>query len=192
MRYSKTTICGASLFLLVPSTLVFGQGKGQPGIDKSCGAFVERSYAGFGARASLHSPVPALERVLGYEPGIFSSDLFQQLQEDTQAQKKAGGVIVGLDFDPFLACQDCDGPYRVQKVELKEGRCFVQLHSVEDEGENPTPRVTPELALKDGKWVFANFHYPNPERAEFENLLSLLKSLREFRARRANAEAENP
>jgi hypothetical protein len=187
---SKTGILTGSFLALMLPGFLLGQDKGQPEIDQSCRRFIETSYAGFAARASLHGPVPALEWVLGYEPRIFNSDLFLQLREDSEAQKKAGGDIVGLDFDPFLACQDCDGPYKVEKTELRDCRCWAEVHSVDEKGESPAPRVIPELMLKDGKWVFVNFHYPNPERPEFENLLSLLKSLREYRARRAEMESK--
>jgi len=90
---------------------------------------------------------------------------------------------VGLDFDPILACQDCDIGSNVEKTTIKDGRCWAEVHGGRDKSGNSELRVIPELALKDGKWEFVNFHYPNPERPEFENLLSLLENLREFRAR---------
>ena len=98
---------------------------------------------------------------------------------------------MGLDFDPILACQDCDIGSNVEKTTIKDGRCWAEVHGGRDKSGNSELRVIPELALKDGKWEFVNFHYPNPERPEFENLLSLLESLREFRARRAGAESRN-
>jgi hypothetical protein len=167
-----------------------GQDKAQSDIDQSCRKFVETSYVGFVVRASLHSPVRALEWVLGYEPRIFTSGLFLELRQDSEAQRKVGGDIVGLDFDPFLACQDCPWRYVVEKTAIKDDRCWAEVHGIWEEKETAGPNVTAELQRKDGRWVFANFHYPNPERPEFENLLSLLKSLREYRARRACAESK--
>jgi len=123
---------------------------------------------------------------------MFSSALSLQLKQDLEAQRKAGNSLVGLDFDPFLACQDCPGRYDVAKTTIKDAVCWADVLGIWDEKENAGPKVTAELKRKDDRWVFANFHYPNPERPEFENLLSLLKSLREFRARRADAESKKP
>jgi hypothetical protein len=37
----------------------------------------------------------------------------------------------------------------------------------------------PELALKDGQWVFVNFHYGKSDQSEDDNLISTLKRLRQ-------------
>lgn len=182
MTISKTKIYGGVFLCLILCSLLLGQDNEQRDMNKPCRKFVETFYL-------AHSPfpggqVPALESTLKDDRGVFSSDLFLQLSEDSEAQRKAGGDIVGLDFDPFLACQDCTLSYRVEKTTIRDGRCWAEVHRGGDEKAS----VTPELVFRDGRWVFVNFHYPNPERPEFENLLSLLKSLREFRARRAGAE----
>jgi len=109
----------------------------------------------------------------------FDPTLFRALREDEDAQANAK-EIVGIDFDPFLSSQDPCVPYKAQKVVRKGDHYFVD---VDAECENVTterPTVTAELAERSGRWVFVNFHYPDPKPAG-SDLLSILKENRKDR-----------
>ena len=85
---------------------------------------------------------------------------------------------MGLDFDPFLNAQDPSEHYVLRDVSVKDGRCSVEVYSVTSGKKSAKKFVIPELMFKSGQWVFMNFHYGKSKRAEDENLLSILKTLR--------------
>jgi len=45
------------------------------------------------------------------------------------------------------------------------------------------PDVIPELAFRNGSWVFVNFHYPGGKSPQDKDLLAMLKYLREERSK---------
>jgi hypothetical protein len=101
---------------------------------------------------------------LKYRRYVFSRHLFLLLSEDSEAQRKAGKDIVGLDFDPFLDTQDPGERYVVRRITTKEDKCWADVHGVWSEEESATPSVTPELMLQNSRWVFVNFRYQDPSR----------------------------
>ncbi len=124
---------------------------------------------------------PAWDIALKLKPQMFSHKLFEQLSEDSSAQDKAGRNLVGLDFDPFLNCQDCGEQYKVKKVIQTNGKCRAEVHGMWPDKESEKPDVIPYLIIENGHWVFEDFLYPNPSRPEFKSLASQLKYLRELR-----------
>ncbi len=172
------------------SLLVSGQAHGQQKADRtakqSCRKFVQSFYDWY-VRATQNT---------GYEAAVkrrrsaFSPELLRRLNEDLAAQKKVPGEIVGLDFDPFLNAQDIAPKYTVGKVHQKGDRYLVQVFGIWSGKKGEIPSVEPELKRADGRWVFLNFHYHTDKKNPAnENLLNVLKSLREER-KKAHKPAE--
>ena len=118
---------------------------------------------------------------LKYRSYLFSSDIVQQIKEDTNAQDKAGSDLVSLDGDPFVGNDGFGERYIVDRITIKDGVCWAEVHAVWNEKENESPDVTAELVVKGGGWIFANFYYPSPSGPDSLNLLGELKALREMR-----------
>jgi hypothetical protein len=191
MIMSKAKICtGSFLCLIIPSLLV-GQERHQQDLDKSCREFVGTFYAWYLPKALRDNPERAWDLALKYKRYVFSSELYRQLSEDSEAQRKADGDLVGLDFDPFLRTQDPGGRYVVKRITIKDGRCWADVHAVRSGKESTTPSVTPELELKDDRWIFVNFHYQDPARPGWSwDLLRELNDLRRYREQGAAAKGK--
>jgi hypothetical protein len=86
---------------------------------------------------------------------------------------------VSLDGDPFVGGDGLGEGYIVDRVTIKDERCLAEVHAVWDGKKNEAPDVTPELVLKNGKWLFVNFYFPIPLDPKCWNLLNALKALRE-------------
>ena len=125
--------------------------------------------------------MPAWNLALKYKRSVFSPELFRQLIEDSEAQAKAAGDHVGLDFDPLLSSQDPSERFVVGNIARKNDTYLVEVYGMESGKKREN--VVPELVRKNGRWLFVNFHYPDFEHVPRNNgdLLSLLKNLREER-----------
>lgn len=148
---------------------------------QACRAFVQRFYEWYVPKALHESGVPASDLALKYQRSVFSPDLIRALREDSEAQARAAGAIVGLDFDPFLNTQDPSSHYVVSDVMLSGNRCRADVYGVSSGAKSSKPDVLPELAFENGRWLFVNFHYGKSKRSNDENLLSILRTLREGR-----------
>lgn len=147
-----------------------------PDEKKSCKHFVQEFYNYYIPVAGGNGPTP--EAALEAKKSHFGEDLYRQLKADFDASAKVKDEIVGLDFDPFVNSQDPAPKYVVGEVTERAGRFKVGVHGVSSDGKkNPQPDVTPELAHRNGKWVFLNFHYGKTSIPENENLISILKAL---------------
>jgi len=153
--------------------------------EQSCKKFVQAFYDGYihdcwsDGPTDLCSGVVA-RRPLKYKASVFGPELTRRLNEDAAAQEKAH-ELVGLDFDFIVNGQDINGRFEVREVTRKGDRYFADVYEM-PEGENPSkPHVIPELAFDGQQWVFINFHYPDSPYPEDENLLSIMKMLREDR-----------
>jgi hypothetical protein len=147
---------------------------------------VQDFYDWYAPRALPDNAEPALEFALKHKAQVFSPELFRQLKEDSEAQDAADGDIVGLDFDPFLNCQDCGDRYVVGGITRKGDSCWVEVYRIRSGTKSQTPVVVPESMHHDGRWRFVDFHYPNPSRPEFASLLNQLRYLRELRQTHRN------
>jgi hypothetical protein len=146
---------------------------------ESCNRFVQAFYDWYVKQTGSSG---GIEATLKRRRADFSPDLVRALNEDLAASKKHPGEIVGLDFDPFLAAQDVAMRYVTGKVTQKGERYFVPVYGFWDGKKHARPDVTPELTYQHGKWVFVNFHYAkDPKHPENENLLAVLRALREDR-----------
>ena len=166
------------LFLfLALSSCISAHGEKPVNTSSSCRKFVGRFYSWYATNASQD-----LERdggvALKHRPSLFSPAIVQALRADDEAQEKAGSNVVSLDGDPFVGGDGLADGYKVEKVEIVDGRCWAQVHAVVDGMENQAPDVTPELEIKNNKWVFVNFYFPSPSNPKAWNLLSALNALR--------------
>jgi hypothetical protein len=169
----KTLLRYSTLLSLGVSPCLWPQEKpaGEP--QSSCRAFVQEFYDWYVPRAAKERKQPAFVLVLKYKESALSSDLFRSLKEDSEAQAKAVGDIVGLDFDPFLYTQDPANKYAVGEVTAKNGSCSATVRAATSGRRKQEPAPVAELALKDGHWQFVNFNYP-----EGQDLRTVLKQLR--------------
>ena len=181
-RVLRITVCAIFSFVVATPGPLSAQGKDPDDIQKSCRNFVKQFYDWYVPEAVKEDTGSVWDLALEHKSYAFSHQLLRQLKEDSEAQAKVEGEIVGLDFDPFLNSQDVDEGYVTGKVTRKGGSCWVEVYGTRS-GRRSRQHVGPGLKLKNGHWLFVNFHYPNASRREFENLLSQLKSLRDQRQR---------
>ena len=192
MTIPKAKACIGMCLCLALSMFALGQEKREQNTSKSCGAFVGRFYTWYVAIAVRHNRLPESDLALKSKPYLFSPDLIQQLREDTEAQEKAGSDLVSLDADPFVGA---DGPaerYAVEKITIKDGRCWAEVHGVWEGKQSETPDVTPELVLKGGRWLFVNFYFPSPSDPKAWNLLDALDADRELRKKFGRGNVKRP
>ena len=101
-------------------------------------------------------------------------------------------LAADADADPFLGA---DGPaerYIVERITMKDGKCWAEVHGVWEGKENETPDVTPELVLKNGRWLFVNFYFPSPSDPKAWNLLSALEADRELQKEYGSRNVKKP
>ncbi|MGA2502201.1 MAG: hypothetical protein ABSH20_31040 [Tepidisphaeraceae bacterium] len=145
--------------------------------------FAQKFYSWYVPIALNEHAGPAWDFVLKQRSSSFSPELLRALREDSAAQAKSPGEIVGLDFDPFLDSQDPEDRYEVGKVTRKGDSYWVEVFGVRSGKRMEPAAVLAELVRKNGHWTFVNFHYPDPNGSD---LLSTLKLLREDRQKPAH------
>lgn len=179
----RTTFCFL-LILLLP-VLIGNANLNAASPPEDCSQFVQRFYDWYLARENAltkeNSQKSADDVALSEKESVFSSELVRALREDSAASKKSPGEVVGLDFDPFLNAQDVPERYMVGKARRKSDHWLVEVFGLWNGKKNSTPDVVPELVLKNGQWVFVNFHYPDSKIPINENLVSVLKELKKER-----------
>jgi hypothetical protein len=175
MRIFGIVACG----LLFAASLCLPQAHGTNNrkTSEAVGGFVQGFYDWYVPVALRDNPVPASDIALKQRPAVFSPVLFRALKEDSEAQAKAQGYIVGIDFDPFLASQDPCDRYEVGTVAAQKVGYSVKIYGVCSGKRNEKPDVVAEVARQDGSWAFTNFIYP----AIHRDLLGILRTLREER-----------
>jgi hypothetical protein len=160
--------------LATASRCAVAQVSTHPDESSSCRRFTQAFYDWY---------VPLTQKweiALQRKADMFNPDLLRALKIDSQAQARAKGELVGIDFDPFVGSQDPAGHYEARRVTWKGDRCSVEVW-----GASPTdtasksgkPDVVAELAQEKGHWQFLNFHYPDLK----TDLLSVLAQLRKER-----------
>ncbi len=173
---------GYCIIALIASSSMLGAVAKDAGMEDSCRSFVRTFYAWYNAPSAKakeeHSPEEAIQR----RSSAFDPELLRQLVKDYDAQSKVTGEIVGLDMDPFLATNSV--PYEgyvVGKIIPKADTYLAEIYGTNLGKKSSEPVVVPELRYKNDRWQFVNFHYLKPKFPENENLLSILKVLREER-----------
>jgi hypothetical protein len=159
-----------------------GKTNSNKGVE-SVRSFVDEFYRWYVPKTLKPQSGPAWNLILKYRSTSLSPDLLQALKEDSDAQAKASGVIVGLDFDPFLNTQDPCEHYEVGEIVQKEQIYQASVLGVCSGKKNEKPDVIAQVEKRNGRWIFVNFAYPNLEKEypNSANLLETLKALREER-----------
>ena len=177
MRAYRLLAC-LLLFTLVPH-FGYGQTKSSDTPPESARKFVQEFYDWYAPGV-----VKASERGKQFDWRSRASDfdpaLVRALKEDEEAQAKAKGDIVGIDFDPFLNSQDPCVPYKARKVVQKGDHYLVEVDLECENVAAEKPTVTAEVMAKDGHWMFVNFRYPDPKPSGTD-LLSTLQALKKDR-----------
>ena len=121
---------------------------------------------------------PTSNDVLRLHPKLLNAELQRLLREDSEAQSKEPGYVVGLDMDPFFNSQDPSPKFEVESARVNHAHCDAVVYGV-DEGAK-REKVMPELAESGPTWVFVNFHYES-QNPQDESLISILKMLQNNR-----------
>lgn len=180
MYKSKIRACSCLVFFALAGSVLWAQAGVPEKSKQSCASFVQAFYDWYLPRARKED---FIQRALEHRKSSFSPELARAVREDYAAAAKVPDEIVGLDFDPFLNTQDPARRYATGRVDLKGGRCWVSVYGMNHGKRSAEPDVTPELAKRNGQWIFVNFHYPAPSCSRCDNLLSLLDRLRRERER---------
>ena len=182
MRRSVRVLRSISLvfFLcLLSSFSISSQERRPQSASSSCRKFVGEFYSWYLAADSKGDQRPAGSVALKYRPYLFSRAIVQAIRGDYQAQEKAGSDLVSLDADPFVGADGLGEGYIVEKVTVRDGKCFAEVHTVWEGKEDEPPDVIPELAIRNGRWLFVNFYFPSPSNPKGWDLLGALKGMRE-------------
>src|SRR5271165_4902819 len=150
-----------------------GQQSAQRQRGPSCLRFAQEFYDWYAPITQKEMGTPAWDIALQKRRDEFGAPLVRALKADSEAQARAKGELVGLDFDPFVNSQDPADHYEARPRAVKGTNCSVEVWraSPNDTAEKSAkPAVIAELALAKGRWFFVNFRYPDET-----DLLSLLR-----------------
>jgi hypothetical protein len=145
--------------------------------EASCRAFVQKFYDWY-IKATRNK---GFDTALKARRSSFSPTLLAALKEDLAASAKNSEEVVGLDFDPIVASQDMPERYVAGMVTRTRNVYRVKVFSKGVGGSDKVPAVIPVLENRRGKWVFTNFIYPGDGKGMADDLLHLLKTLRDER-----------
>jgi hypothetical protein len=123
---------------------------------------------------------PPFRLAIEQRPTAFAPELLRALRIDAQAQAKAKGEIVGIDFDPFVGSQDPADHYSIRNAVEKDKLCTLEVwrDSTHDNAETPQHAdAIAELGFAAG-WRFTNFKYPDVN-ADLLRTLALLRKGRD-------------
>jgi hypothetical protein len=171
------------LFAPISSLAQAARATTPPNLTQSCRKFVQEFYDWYAPKVLEETAQGegSLQLAFRERKEHFSQELIQALREDSEAEQKAGGLIVGIDFDPILNGQDIEDAYAAGNVSQRGKFYFVEVYGVSAGKKKSEPDLVPELQFRNGNWVFVNFHYG--KRRGNSDLLTILKMLREQRER---------
>jgi len=176
------------LVLQVCSICTLAQEPKQQQDSSSCQKFTQEFfdwYAPLTQPRENTSVAAAQRKIRQHEPEVLDPKLLRALRADDEAQERAKGEIVGLDFDPFVGSQDPADHYETRKLSLEGNKCSVEVWraSPSDTAEkSDKPDVVAEVVRQNGHWRFVNFRYPQLN----ADLLNVLASLAKNRSQPAN------
>lgn len=165
----------------VPATAQSVQNK----MESSCRKFTQEFYDWYAPLVQDISPASvsvAQRKIRERETEVLSPRLFRALRADNEAQERAKGELVGLDFDPFVGSQDPAEHYEIRKTHLHGNRCSVEIwrSSPNDTAaKSDKPDGVAQLINEASRWRFVNFQYPQLN----SDLLSTLAELAKERSR---------
>src|SRR6266851_5844884 len=132
MKTAKSVGHWSVLFVLGASCLLSAQEKKSEPQDaqKSCRVFVQQFYDWYVSETHKENAMHSWDLALKQKGYAFSPELRRELTEDSEAQAKAVGEIVGLDFDPFLNSQDPSEHFVVGEIRRSNDRYFVEVYGM--------------------------------------------------------------
>jgi hypothetical protein len=150
--------------------------------NSSCRQFAQSFYDWYVPVWQKTTKEPSSNVALQRKAAVFEPELLRALKIDAEAQSRAKGEIVGLDFDPFLGSQDPADRYEIREATLQGDKCLVEIWEASRDSKLAKPEkpaVVAELRLDKGRWQFLNFHYPEVN----ADLVSVLEQLRKDRGK---------
>lgn len=161
-------------FAIASSTVVAQPSAGTD--QDSCRRFAQAFYDWYGPLTLKRLKGPASDIALQQKPDAFAPELLRALKTDSEAQARASGDIVGLDFDPFVGGQDPADRYEARRVTLQGDTCSVEIWPVWRRGtstKSAKPDAVAQLIRARASWRFTNFVYPDVN-ANLKDVLSQL------------------
>jgi len=146
-----------------------------------CRKFVRDFYDWYTPIANSKTDINASDIAIRERAKDFAPDLLAALQDDSRAQADNPGMIVGLDYDPFLNSQDPAAHYSIGRVIPRGNAFWVEVFEESHGKKAPKPSIVPEVKIDSGKCVFVNFHNSVIPGKEEVDLLSWLKTLKKQR-----------
>lgn len=176
MNFLKLFACCLSISLW--SGQLHAKPQAERGIEtiKSLKNYVQEFYDWYVPKALETGSRPSWKLAVEKRSSTFEPHLVEAIQGDLEAQSKSHGVVVGLDFDPFLNSQDPSELYMVGKVFKKGKSYWIDVHEVHAGTIEKKPGIVVEAIQQNDHWVFVDFHYEGNK-----SLLKLLKRLRDNR-----------
>ena len=177
---------GLLVIILLPVSVAQAAPARHPSREAACKAAVQQFYDWYTPMVRQERRTAPWDRAVKARSASFDPELRRWLAVDAAARARQPDDIVGLDFDPFLNSQDPALKYRVQRITQVRSGYRAYVHAVYAGKVSPAPSAIPELALRRGRWVFLNFHFPVDERStETQDLLAFLKGRDAGRRREA-------
>ena len=139
--------------------------------------FAQDFYGWYVPIAVKDNKEPASDIAIKQRPSSFSPQLLEALRDDAEAQAKAIGELVGLDFDPFLNSQDPSNHFVIGQINLKNDGYWVDIHTSKPGKAHAKPDVIAVVNQSGGHWFFTNFRFPDG--GDLLKTLQLLKQERE-------------
>jgi hypothetical protein len=166
--------------LIMPAIVITAAGSGHAFVSEIMAVepFVSSFYGWYSATAASHDKGPACRVALKRRPELFGKRLLKALSDDLAAQAKVHGEIVGIDWNPFLCSQDPYEQYRVGQISPREGKYYVDVHSLQDGVPSTTPDVVAIVGAEGNKLVFLDFQNPDGV-----SLLLTLQRLKQSRSK---------
>jgi hypothetical protein len=148
---------------------------------QSCQKFTQDFYNWYLPFLIKNGATVTLNTVIKKKSDLFSGPLLQMLKEDSDAQSKFPGELIGIDWDPFLNTQDPAQKYTVQNTSVLHDNCAAETWSGRTiSTKNPKPDIVAILKWIDGNWKFVNFDN-DPKAKTPSDLISILNRLKESR-----------
>jgi Protein of unknown function (DUF3828) len=147
---------------------------------RSCRQFTQSFYDWYVPFTQKDASGPAWCIALERKASAFSRRLLQALKQDCDAQVRAKGELVGLDYDPFLSTQDPADHYEARKTVWANGKCSVEVwraSPTDTAAKSDKPAVVAELNQNNQRWCFSDFVDPDLN----TDLLNELQQLKKAR-----------
>jgi hypothetical protein len=173
MKLRKPAVLIAvAIFAATACSPVSAQEKRIDPTKESCLAFVQQFYRWYVPKARDVN-VASLDVALRERRSAFDARLIKgvdDVEADAERNREAG-----LDFDWILNTQDPGDPgdpdYVIRNSRVTGNVCRVDV----SRSDAKSKKIVPELEFRHGRWVFVNFHYPDSQYPQSENLLSIIK-----------------